>query len=155
MAVEVDLLPQQRPGGTDGPDLTDRILEQTQYVYSVVLLAAFIGGAAWYSVMNSKKDEDETIPTMKGPGGKPLPITKKNKRDNGERKIGPDFGVTAKNVFRVLAFVVFLCYLLTGISMFDHAFYHENPAQWAQQGLPWAGEWTVVCFTVPVSRPLY
>ncbi|UKZ82322.1 hypothetical protein TrVFT333_010108 [Trichoderma virens FT-333] len=99
---------------------------------------------AWYSVFNSKKEEDLVIPKVKGPGGKPLPITKRKRRNDGERKIGPRFGRIAKNVFRYLAAVVFLSYVATGVSIFVHAFYHENPYKWSKEGLPWAGEWTVV-----------
>ena len=145
MAIEARPPPDQRPGGRDGPDLTDRVLETTQYLYALVLLIAFITCAAWYSVANTKKEEDDIEPQVKGPGGKPLPTTKRKKRGSSERKIGPNFGCVAKNVCRYLAGVVFLCYIATGASMFDHAFHHDDPFEWAKTGLPWAGEWTVVC----------
>ncbi|KAL7960577.1 hypothetical protein V8C34DRAFT_57497 [Trichoderma compactum] len=132
------------PGGAKDLTLADILLRDTQYVYSLVLLVAFISLAAWYSVFNSKKEEDLVQPKVKGPGGKPLPITKRKRRNDGERKIGPRFGRIAKNVFRYLAAVVFLSYVATGISMFVHAFYHENPYKWSKDGLPWAGEWSVV-----------
>lgn len=131
--------------------VADRILRLTQFFYSVVLLAAFIGCAAWYSVVNSKKEEDVIVPTVRGPGGKPLPITKKRRPNDGTRKIGPGFGRTAKNVFRYLAAVVFLTYVASGISMFDHAFWHEDPYEWSKEGLPWAGEWSVVCQLLVIS----
>jgi hypothetical protein len=110
-----------------------------------VLLVAFVTGAAWYSVYNSKKEEDLVQSTVKGPGGKPLPSTKRKKRDDGERKLGPRFGPAAKNVFRYLAAILFLSYVATGLCMFVHAFWHENPYKWSKEGLPWAGEWSVVC----------
>lgn len=134
-------------GGPKDLTLADVLLRETQYLYSLILLVAFISLAAWYSVFNAKKEEDVVQPKVKGPGGKPLPITKRKKRNDGERKIGPRFGSTAKNVFRYLAAVVFLSYLATGTSMFVHAFWHENPYKWSKEGLPWAGEWTVVCST--------
>ncbi|KAL7799969.1 hypothetical protein V8C37DRAFT_407077 [Trichoderma ceciliae] len=124
--------------------LADVVLRETQYLYSLILLVAFISLAAWYSVFNAKKEEDAVQPKVKGPGGKPLPITKRKKRSDGERKIGPRFGPVAKNVFRYLAAVVFLSYVASGASIFVHAFWHENPYKWSKQGLPWAGEWTVV-----------
>ncbi|KAG6011509.1 hypothetical protein E4U54_008047 [Claviceps lovelessii] len=122
----------------------DALLRQTQYLYALVLLVAFVTGAAWYSVYNAKKEEDVIHTTIKGPGGKPLPTTKRKKRDDGERKLGPRFGPTAKNVFRYLAAVLFLSYVGTGVSMFIHAFWHENPYKWSKEGLPWAGEGSVV-----------
>lgn len=138
------------PGSASGDvSIVDAVLRQTQYTYSLVLLIAFVTGAAWYSVYNAKKEEDVVQSTVKGPGGKPLPSTKRKKRDDGERKLGPRFGPAAKNVFRYLAAVVFLSYIGTGVSMFIHAFWHENPYKWSKEGLPWGGEWSVVCFNSP------
>lgn len=136
------------PDDPRGLTMAEKVLRETQYLYSLILLVAFISLAAWYSVFNAKKEEDLVQPTVKGPGGKPLPITKRKKRSNGERKIGPRFGSTAKIVFRILAAGVFLSYLVTGVAIFYHAFWHENPYKWSKEGLPWAGEWTVVCLSL-------
>lgn len=133
-----------RPGNSHELDLADRILRKTQYLYAIVLLVVFITCAAWYSVINATKTEDNVQSTVKGPGGKPLPVTKRLTRDDGARKTGPHFGRTAKNVFRYLAAVVVFCYVGTAISMFDHAFYYEDPSKWVKEGLPWAGEWSIV-----------
>ncbi|PFH55676.1 hypothetical protein XA68_17846 [Ophiocordyceps unilateralis] len=95
-------------------------------------------------VYNVKKQEILARPKAKGPGGKPLPVTKRKKRDSGERRIGPSFGPAAKIVFRYLAFVVFSTYVASGVALFNHAFWHENPYKWSKEGLAWAGEWTVV-----------
>ncbi|KAH0594890.1 hypothetical protein MHUMG1_07187 [Metarhizium humberi] len=156
-AADENQPPDPRDLGTalDDGNLTDDILRCTQFLYSLVLLIAFITGAAWYSVYNSKKDEDLVQPTVKGPGGKPLPSTKRKKRDDGERKLGPRFGPAAKNVFRYLSAIVFLSYIGTGVSMFIHAFWHENPYKWSKEGLPWAGEWSVVHVTGSTFFYLY
>lgn len=125
--------------------LVDAILHETQYLYSLVLLVVFISCAAWYSIYNAKKNgELGQQPNLKGPGGKPLPTTKRKIKEDAERKIGPKFGPVAKNVFRYLATVVFLCYVATGASMFIHAFWHEDPNKWSREGLPWAGEYSLV-----------
>ncbi|KAH7326423.1 half-sized multidrug resistance protein [Stachybotrys elegans] len=126
------------------PPLNDILLQKTQYLYALILLVAFISCAAWYSIFNAKKEEDIIQSHIKGPGGKPLPITKRKKRDAAERKLGPHFGPVAKNVFRCLAAGVFLSYVASGITLFVYAFFHENPYEWAKHGLSWAGEWTVV-----------
>ncbi|KIL84842.1 hypothetical protein FAVG1_12071 [Fusarium avenaceum] len=140
----------------DDLPLADYILRKTQYLYALILLTAFISGAAWYSVVNSKKQEDQVQSTIKGPGGKPLPITKKKRsRADGDRKIGPGFGRTAKNVFRYLAFVVFVTYVGSAGFMFYHAFWFEDPYHWSNEGLPWAGEWSVVHVTGTLFFYLY
>ncbi|KAM5367230.1 hypothetical protein ACJZ2D_010140 [Fusarium nematophilum] len=151
-----DITPAPRGSGRDDVPLADYILRKTQYLYALVLLAAFIGGAAWYSVVNAKKQEDLVQPTVKGPGGKPLPITKKKRsRADGARKIGPGFGRTAKNVFRCLAAIVFLSYVGSAASMFYHAFWFEDPYRWSKEGLPWAGDWSVVHVTGALFFYLY
>lgn len=140
----------------DDLPIADYILRKTQYLYALILLTAFISGAAWYSVVNSKKQEDQVQSTIKGPGGKPLPITKKKRsRADGDRKIGPGFGRTAKNVFRYLAFVVFMTYVGSAGFMFYHAFWFEDPYHWSKEGLPWAGEWSVVHVTGTLFFYLY
>lgn len=131
------------PPDADLP-LVDRILRQTQYLYALVLLLSFLTIAAWYSVYNVKKTNPTKEATMKGPGGKPLPITKKKPKDEQQRKLGPHFGRIAKNIFRSLASVVFLCYVSSGIAMFRHAFLFDNPYRWSRDGLAWAGEWTLI-----------
>jgi hypothetical protein len=133
-----------RGGGPNDLSLADRILHYTQYLYALVLLVAFITCAAWYSVYNAKKDHDVAQSQVKGPGGKPLPVTKSQKREDGERKIGPRFNKTAKIIFRCIAAGVFLSYIASGLSIFIHAFWHEDSYKWSREGLPWAGEWTVV-----------
>ncbi|KAF4978819.1 hypothetical protein FZEAL_4863 [Fusarium zealandicum] len=141
---------------SDDLPLSDYILRRTQYLYALILLTAFISCAAWYSVVNAKKEEDQVQSTVKGPGGKPLPITKKkHSRADGDRKIGPGFGRTAKNVFRVLAAMVFLSYVGSASFMFYHAFWFEDPWQWSREGLPWAGEWSVVHVTGALFFYLY
>lgn len=139
-----NLLRRQSQNESASVPFPDLVLRQTQYLYSFTLLTAFISCVAWYSIYNAKKQENVVQSHVKGPGGKPLPVTKKKAKDDGERKLGPHFGPAAKNVFRYLAGVVFLCYVATGVSMFDHAFYHDNPYKWSKEGLAWAGEWTVV-----------
>lgn len=144
MAVADNMSALQRRQSEASIPTSDLILRETQYLYSFTLLTAFVSCVAWYSIYNAKKQESIVQSQVKGPGGKPLPVTKKRAKDDGERKLGPHFGPTAKNVFRYLAGVVFLSYVATGASMFDHAFYHDNPFKWSKDGLAWAGEWTVV-----------
>ncbi|KYK61427.1 heavy metal tolerance protein precursor [Drechmeria coniospora] len=156
MAADDDIPPPDRRGTHgDRSGTVDLILRETQYLYALILLISFVTGAAFYSVYNAKKQEDAVKPLVKGPGGKPLPITKRKKRDDGERKIGPRFGKAAKNAFRYLASVVCLTYIASGAFMFNHAFYHEDPYRWSKEGLPWAGEWSVVHVTGSAFFYLY
>lgn len=136
----------------DNRSLSSLILWGTEYIYTLVLLVTFIAGAAWYSIVNARKEEDTVQPLVKGPGGKPLPLTKRKKRDNGERKIGPHFGRVAKNVFRTLAAGVCLTYVASSAFILYHAFVVEDPYTWTKNGLPWAGEWTAVSDCHPLVQ---
>lgn len=157
MAVAAGLPPASQPQrsetGFDDLTLAESILRHTQYLYALVLLTAFIGNAAWYSVYNAKKNESRVESTLKGPGGKPLPDTK-SKREETNRKLGPKFGRAAKIIFRCLEAVVLVSYLATGWSMLIHAFKHEDPYHWSKEGLPWAGEWSVVRGSFLLQAPL-
>lgn len=144
MAALSEKPPSERPDIDNDDTFADYLLRETQYLYALILLITFISGAAWYSVFNAKKEEDVVQSKVKGPGGKPLPITRRKKRNDGERKIGPHFGTAAKVVFRCISAVIFLSYAATCTSMFVHAFWHEDPYRWSREGLPWAGEWSVV-----------
>lgn len=144
MVAATERPPSERLGSDDDDTFADSLLRETQYLYALILLLAFIVCAAWYSVFNAKKEEDVVQSKVRGPGGKPLPITRRKKRNDGERKIGPHFGTAGKNVFRCIAAGVFLSYVATCASMFVHAFWHEDPYRWSREGLPWAGEWSVV-----------
>ncbi|OAA50239.1 heavy metal tolerance protein precursor [Cordyceps fumosorosea ARSEF 2679] len=136
-------LPQHRLSGPSIP-ASDLILREKQYLYSFILIVAFLSCVAWYSVDHAKKQESILQLHGNGPGGKPLPVTKKKTKDDGERTLGPHFGPAAKNVFRYLTAIIFLSYVASGVCMFDHAFYHDNSYKWSKEGLSWAGEWTVV-----------
>ena len=140
----VGLLPSSSLDDDGHHSTVDDVLMYTQYLYSLILLISFVLLAGWYSIYNAKKSGDLAKPTLRGPDGKPLPITRKKKKDDGERKLGPHFGLAAKNVFRYLAAVVFLTYVASGTSLFIHGFFYEDPYQWSRHGLPWAGDWTVV-----------
>lgn len=139
----------------DDDSFSEYLLRKTQYLYALILLVTFLAGAAWYSVFNAKKEEDVVVSKVKGPGGKPLPITRHKKRNDGERKIGPHFGPAGKNAFRTIVAALVLSYVTTGAFMVNHAFWHENPYEWSRKGLPWAGEWTVVHVTGSMFFYLY
>jgi hypothetical protein len=144
MAAFEEIPPDRHDGSGTQNSFAKLLLKQTEFLYSVILVVAFISGAAWYSIFNARKEEDVVQSHVKGPGGKPLPLTKRKKRDNGDRKIGPHFGPVAKNVFRTLAAGIFITYVCTAVSMLIHAFAWEDPFKWSKDGLSWAGDWTVV-----------
>ncbi|KAK4171580.1 ABC transporter type 1, transmembrane domain-containing protein, partial [Triangularia setosa] len=89
------------------------IYETTQQCYPVVLLLAFIISAAVHSIAKSRTEEELLIPTATGPGGKPLPITKRRREHREQGSIYSTDGCTGGNtiqVFRYLTGVLVLSF---------------------------------------------
>lgn len=63
------------------------VLYGTQLWYGPVLLVVFILSAAWHSIAAAKKhkaEQDPVPPSTTGPGGRPLPLSRKKSTDTPE-----------------------------------------------------------------------
>lgn len=69
MAREVDW-------GRSDSTIAEQLLLQAQVLYPFILLLAFGVVFAVHSVIASRRQEDIEKPTVTGPGGKPLPVTR-------------------------------------------------------------------------------
>ncbi|AEO69164.1 uncharacterized protein THITE_2119261 [Thermothielavioides terrestris NRRL 8126] len=67
--------------GSSGPSSSSAqaVLRIAQLLYPMVLLLAFIISAGVHTVITSRTEEEFVVPTVKGPDGKPLPITKRKR----------------------------------------------------------------------------
>ncbi|KAM7194997.1 heavy metal tolerance protein [Naviculisporaceae sp. PSN 640] len=97
---------------------------KAQILYPVILLLAFILSAGVHSVLTSRSDEELDVPTVRGPGGKPLPVTKR-KREHEEPRV-PDFDgqSTALVAFKHLAAAVVLTFFANCLALAVHASSH-------------------------------
>ncbi|KAK4170777.1 hypothetical protein QBC36DRAFT_295980, partial [Triangularia setosa] len=119
------------------------IYETTQQCYPVVLLLAFIISAAVHSIAKSRTEEELLIPTATGPGGKPLPITKRKREHREQGSIYSTDGCTGGNtiqVFRYLTGVLVLSFAANAVATALHVW------QSSKLGgeLWWCGEERVV-----------
>ncbi|SPO02972.1 related to vacuolar membrane protein HMT1 (heavy metal tolerance protein) [Cephalotrichum gorgonifer] len=79
-------------------------------LYPATLGAIFIVTALICSVRSSGTAEDVVAPTVRGPGGKPLPMTKRKKKHGHSRKLNmtdlAEIGPGPRLAFRVLAIIL-------------------------------------------------
>ncbi|KAI1116159.1 hypothetical protein F5Y14DRAFT_88125 [Nemania sp. NC0429] len=102
--------------------LVQSMLTATQYLYPGLLLLILLLFGAIYSIYIARKKGDVIIPTVTGPGGKPLPVTKKrhiddDKSQEPERTASPSL----KALFQWLYAAVTLTFIGQGVAIAAHA----------------------------------
>src|SRR5437667_10882788 len=91
------------------------ILEAAEYLNPIILLASFIISAATHSI-HTAKNEDIIVPAARGPGGKPLPITRK-KKDQDDRLGAAPFGPIARRAMQYVSVAVTFTFIGNGIAI--------------------------------------
>lgn len=129
------------------------LLELLEYLYPIVLLVTFISAAAAHSIITARDEEELEVPAVRGPGGKPLPVTKK-RRAQHERKPVRDFSLLVKRVFQYVMAAITFTFVADGIAITLHVLadrVEEKGTSW------WCGEPRVVSFIelVPHSLELW
>lgn len=99
------------------PSLAEVIFRNSQLCYPVVLLFAFIISAAIHSIVTSKTEEEVVAPAVKGPGGKPLPFTKKRREHRDTQGPFVHSGSVAKTVFQYLSAGLVLSFVANGAAI--------------------------------------
>lgn len=89
---------------------------RSQLLYPVVLLLAFIVSAGVHSILTARTEEELVVPSARGPGGKPLPVTKRKREQLDEPRVrdtcaGSNF---ACRVFQYTQAAVILTFFANG-----------------------------------------
>src|SRR5690606_31803367 len=109
---------------------SEDFLEKLYRSYPGTILAVFILTALICSIRSSRKCEDTTKPTVRGPGGKPLPVTKRKKKHGSSRRANQaeilETGPCATFAFRSLAILVTVLLFSNGIAIAIHT-WEINP----------------------------
>jgi hypothetical protein len=131
--------------------LAQSILQTAQLLYPVVLLLAFILSAAVHSIVSSNTEEELVVPTATGPGGKPLPVTKR-KRGQTVSSHTDSVGRTgcSKTVVQYLTAAVVLSFVANGAAIAAHAL--QSIRRSGFENAWWCGEERVVSCAPPWSR---
>ncbi|KAH8909902.1 hypothetical protein BR93DRAFT_943802 [Coniochaeta sp. PMI_546] len=98
--------------------------------YPAVLLVTFIISAATYSIQSSKSEEELLEPSATGPGGKPLPATKRRKRGQHSPVFEVYIGVWARRVFQYITAAVVLTFVADCADVIAHALDDQDPTWW-------------------------
>ncbi|RYP70811.1 hypothetical protein DL771_005186 [Monosporascus sp. 5C6A] len=91
----------------------ERVRDVVQYLYPDVLILVFILVGASYSIYKARKEE-VAVPKAKGPGGKPLPVTKRSKQVEPQQSV---FGPNARLFFQSSSIFTTLTFVATGIAI--------------------------------------
>lgn len=108
------------------PDsLAERVRDITQYLYPDLLLLAFIVIGATHSVYTAMRKEDVVVPTIRGPGGKPLPVTKR-RRDDDDSSDPQEFSPSARRFFQFSMVLTTLTFFGAGGAIAARALIHRS-----------------------------
>ncbi|KAI2642628.1 ABC transporter-like protein [Xylaria nigripes] len=108
--------------------LVERILAATQYLYSGLLLLILLLFGVIYSVYTARRKGDVISPTVTGPGGRPLPATKKQAVD-GDKSQEPEgrFSPAIRALFQWLYTAVTLTFVSQGATIATRALVQTSP----------------------------
>ncbi|KAI0392588.1 hypothetical protein F5Y17DRAFT_459723 [Xylariaceae sp. FL0594] len=102
--------------------LVDSILTTTQYLYPGLLLVLLLLLGAIYSIHAARTRGDVIVPTVTGPGGKPLPVTKKRRLDHApEEESEGKFTPAIRGLFQWIYAIVTLTFIGQGAAIATHA----------------------------------
>ncbi|KAK3944616.1 hypothetical protein QBC46DRAFT_157139 [Diplogelasinospora grovesii] len=106
--------------------------------YPVLLLLAFILSAGVHSILTSRTEEELVVPTVKGPGGKPLPVTKKKREAEKPQVLDVKTSNVALRVFQYTMAAVVLTFFANGAAIAVHALQARDKS--GNVGGWWCGE---------------
>lgn len=106
----------------EGRNPADIVVSKAELLYPIVLLIAFITGAAVHSIITSRTEEELVTPVARGPGGKPLPLTKR-KREHEDHALPeiPTFSDGARRAFQYVSAGIVLTFVVNAVAIAIHA----------------------------------
>lgn len=136
----------------DAPEMStaEVVYLRAQLLY-VVLLLAFIVSAGVNSIVTARTEEELVVPTAKGPGGKPLPVTKKRKREQLDEPRVPDAcagSCFVRRIFQYTTAAVILSFFANGGAIALRALQYRRTGS----GEGW---WCSEERTVSLAQPLW
>lgn len=137
-----------------GSSTAQSVLRTAQLLYPLILLLTLVISSGVHTVLTSKTEEELDAPTVKGPGGKPLPITKRRKREqeasDAHGATGGGGGGFAWSVFLYLTGAIVVSFVANGAAVAVHAMKSSSDA--GLDNAWWCGEERIVSFAPPTHR---
>ncbi|KAL2126807.1 hypothetical protein VTI74DRAFT_196 [Chaetomium olivicolor] len=136
--------PPEKDTSTQSLSTAETVFQNAQLLYPVVLLLAFIISAAVHTVVTSRADEDLVVPTVKGPDGKPLPVTKRKRKQEASEADdnAHGHGGFAWTTFLYLTGSIALSFVANGFAVACHAMASRKTP--GADGGWWCGEERIV-----------
>ncbi|KAI1331158.1 hypothetical protein F5Y16DRAFT_395592 [Xylariaceae sp. FL0255] len=108
--------------------LPEAVLAFTQYLSPGLLLGILMVCGAIYSFYTARIKDDVYVSTLTGPGGRPLPATKKRKdHDDDSKESKPRFSPAIRRLFQWFFIAITLTYVGQGAAIAARALTHMNP----------------------------
>jgi hypothetical protein len=149
----MDSLPENN--GTELSSSTAQtVLRTAQLLYPVILLLTFVISAGVHTIITSKTEEELVGSTVKGPGGKPLPVTKRKREQEtveADDDVGGNGGL-AWTVFLYLTGAIILSFVANSAAIALHAM--KSSSDSGIDNAWWCGEARIVSFAPPRLRVL-
>ncbi|KAK4106394.1 ABC transporter-like protein [Parathielavia hyrcaniae] len=147
--------PLEKGGSEPSLSTAQSVLRTAQLLYPVVLLLSFVVSAAIHTIVTSKTEEELVVPTIKGPGGKPLPVTKRKREQQALEAHGDSRGsggfAWASSLY--LTGAVVASFVANGAAIALHAMKSSRDAD--ADGVWWCGEERIVYVVGSAFLSLY
>lgn len=111
-----------------------KFLDFLQYAYPIILLAFFLLAFTVRSIATSSSTNSNGDEPAHGPGGKPLPLSKKAKKAS-TRDPGPELSRARKLVFEWLSVAACLTFVANTVNVIVHALYDRKRGWWCGQAV--------------------
>jgi ATP-binding cassette, subfamily B, vacuolar membrane transporter HMT1/ACLQ len=106
--------------------LVQSILTATQYLYPGLLLLVLLLFGAIYSIYTGWNKGDVIVPTVTGPGGRPLPVTKKRRIDDKSQDSERRFSPAVRALFQWIYATVTLTFVAQGVAIATRALVQKS-----------------------------
>lgn len=114
----------------------------SQYAYPAVLLIAFLVIGCTASIIKALPSRNVDDTSTKGPGGKPLPISKRKREEGEEDEESEHHSSWSKGYFQYATIFATMTFFAMGTNVAIRALYHRNAA--GDHGW-WCGQPKTVC----------
>ncbi|KAK0711312.1 hypothetical protein B0H67DRAFT_284496 [Lasiosphaeris hirsuta] len=108
-------------GGVPERSTAETVYLRAQLIYPIVLLVAFTVSSAVHTILISKTDEERVTSSVRGPGGKPLPVTKRKREEELQEGDHCTGSSVALRVFQYATAALILSFFANGAAIALHA----------------------------------
>jgi len=112
------------------------VLLYLHYAYPIVLLVFFLAALTTHSILTApNRNANGVSATLTGPGGKPLPKTKPQAKDNNKNGLKHDLPRSQRLVFEWISLAATLTFVANAIDVIVHALYNRKEGWWCGQSV--------------------